>query len=93
MFLQALKLAARGIAASKVEPEMILTAARDIFITIIDRNGTHHDLPFASEGDQIRIESTDPRDSDTFICSNLDNYDEVGTVNANDLEDALKEYT
>jgi len=86
-------LALRGIAAAKVEPEMVLTAARDIFITIIDRDGQHHDILYAGEGDQIRVESGDPRDSECFVCSNLDNHDEIGSVNCTDLDDTLKEYT
>uniref|UniRef100_A0AB39CCE1 Uncharacterized protein n=1 Tax=Pseudomonas phage RVTF4 TaxID=3236931 RepID=A0AB39CCE1_9VIRU len=86
-------LAIRGIAAAKVEPEMVLTAARDIFITIIDRDGTSHDILYANEGDQIKVESGDPRDSDSFICTNVDNHDEIGSVSCNDLEDTLKEYT
>lgn len=86
-------LALKGIAAAKVEPEMVLTAARDIFITIIDRDGQHHDILYANEGDQLRVETQDPRDDESFICSNLDSFDEVGSVSATDLEDTLKEYT
>lgn len=93
MLSNILSFAINGIAASKVEPEMILTAARDIFLTILDRDGYSHDTLFAKEGDQIRVEMTDPRDSDTFVCSNVDNYGEIGTVNCNDLDDTLKEYT
>lgn len=89
-----LKLAVRGIAASKVEPGMVLTAARDIFVTILDRNGGHHEIPFAHEGDQIRVEgSDDHRPGDLFVCTNLDNFEEVGSIHPHDLDDTLKEYT
>ncbi|WDS62077.1 hypothetical protein [Pseudomonas phage D6] len=89
-----LNLAVRGIAASKVEPGMVLTAARDIFITVMDRNGQHHDIPYAQEGDQLKVEhSDDLRPGDLFVCTNVDNFDEVGSVSPNDLEDLLKEYT
>lgn len=89
-----LRAAAYGIAASKVEPGMVLTAARDIFITVLGRDGIHRDIPFAHEGDQIRIEGEDVhRDGDLFVCTNLDNYDEVSSIETNDLDDTLKEYT
>jgi hypothetical protein len=89
-----LKMTVRGIAASKVEPGMVLTAARDIFVTILDRRGAHHDILFANEGDQVRVEAPDCcRPGDLFVCSNVDNFDEVASVNPHDLEDMLKEYT
>jgi hypothetical protein len=88
-----LRVAVCGIAAAKVEPGMVLTAARDIFITILDRNGQHHDIPYANEGDQIKIEHPDDlRPGDLFVCSNVDNFGEVGSVNPNDLEDTFNEY-
>lgn len=93
MLSSILKMSLRSIAASKVEPGMVLTAARDIFITILDRRGAHHDILFANEGDQVRIEGSDShRPGDLFVCSNVDNFDEVGSVNPHDLEDAFNEY-
>jgi len=94
MLARILTMAVRGIAASKVEPGMVLTAARDIFITVLDRNGQQHDIPYANEGDQLKVEHADDvRDGDLFVCTNVDNYGEVGSVNPHDLEDVLKEYT
>lgn len=94
MFGNFLNLAVRGIAAAKIEPGMVLTAARDIFITILDRNGQHHEIPFAHEGDQIKVEHPDSlQDGELFVCTNVDNFGEIGTVNPNDLDDTLKEYT
>lgn len=88
------KLAVSGIAASKVEPSMVLTAVRDIFVTVLDRRGMQHDILYASEGDQIRVEGSDlHRPGDMFVCTNVDNFDEVASVNPHDLEDAFKEYT
>ncbi|QBJ02892.1 hypothetical protein MZD04_gp366 [Pseudomonas phage Psa21] len=94
MFSKLIGLAVHGIAASKVEPGMILTAARDIFQTIIDRNGNHHEIAYANEGDQIRVEhSDDVRPGELFVCTNIDNFEEVASVNPHDLDDVLKEYT
>jgi hypothetical protein len=88
-----LRFAVCGIAAAKVEPGMVLTAARDIFVTILDRNGNQHDIPYAHEGDQIKIEhSDDLRPGEMFVCTNVDNFGEVGSVNPHDLDDTFNEY-
>lgn len=93
MFGQLIKYAARGIAASKVEPAMVLTATRDIFITLMDRHGQEHSTLFAAEGDSIRVEGEDTHRSDElFVCTNLDNYGEIGSIPSTDLDDVLSEY-
>ena len=94
MFGQLLNFAVRGIAASKVEPSMVLTATRDIFITLMDRGGQEHSTLFAAEGDSIRVEGEDThRGDDMFVCTNMDNHDEMASIPATDLDDVFMEYT
>lgn len=82
-----------GIAATKVDPGMILTATREIVMTIMDRNGMSHTVPFANEGDVIRIECADEvRGDDLFVCTNVSNYDEVASIHTDNLDDILLEY-
>lgn len=83
-----------GIAAAKVNPGMLLTATRDIVMTIMDRNGNSHDITYANEGDVIRVEHPDDeRGDDLFVCTNTSNYDEVGSIHSDNLDDVLMEYT
>lgn len=82
-----------GIAAAKVNPGMLLTATRDIVMTIMDRHGNSHDITYATEGDVIRIEHSDTvRGDDMFVCTNTTNYDEVGSIHSDNLDDVLMEY-
>lgn len=94
MFGSFINLTMSAISASKVEPSMILTATRDIFITLLDRHGHEHSTLFATEGDSIRVEGQDAlRGEDLFVCTNLDNFNEMASIPPTDIDDVLQEYS
>lgn len=89
-----LTVARYGISHTKVEPGMVLTAARAIYQTIYGRDGSINDIPYAFEGDEVRIEAADPYHGvHQYTCTNLSNLDEVGSIPVDNLEDVFREYT
>jgi hypothetical protein len=93
MITELLALATRSITPKQVQPGMILTAARAIYTTIYGRDGVQHNIPFANEGDEVRVEAADPfREGDLFTCTNISNADEVGSIPVDALEDVFQEY-
>ena len=93
MITELFAMAARSITPKQVEPGMILTAARAIYTTIYGRDGVQHNIAFANEGDEVRVEAADPfRGNDQFTCTNLSNADEVGSIPVDFLEDVFQEY-
>lgn len=94
MIHQLFTMARVGIAAAKVEPNMVLTATREIFLSIMDRNGQMHDYLFAQEGDSIQVNCADiVRPGELFTCTNLDNFGEIASIPTTDLDDPFQEYT
>ena len=72
---------------------MILQASRDIVITRTDRVKGYSEFTFANEGDDIEIIGEDLENPcGGFRVINRDNYDQIDTVNPNDLEDTFGDY-
>jgi hypothetical protein len=82
------------LARSEVGQGMILTAARDIYILLFDRENGYTEVKYANEGDQIEVLGEDiHRGEDFFTVKNNENHGEIGAVRAGDLEDPFKDYT
>lgn len=81
------------LAKSEVGTGMLLQAARDIFITVFDRDKGFTEIKFANEGDEIEVIGEEMhRPGDLFLVKNSDNHGEFGCVVAEDLEDTFGEY-
>lgn len=83
----------KALAKDKVARDMVLQAARDIYITRTDRVTGYTEIKFANEGDDLQIlcEDTD-NPLGGFRVINRDNYDQIDTVPYNDLEDMFGDY-
>lgn len=78
------------IAKNDVVRGMILQASHDIFIHRTDRDKGYTEVKFANEGDDLQVICEDV-DNPTggFRVSNLDNHDQIETVNLSDLDDGM----
>lgn len=83
-----------GIAKNKVLRGMVLQAGRDIFITRTDRATGYSEFKFANEGDDIEVICEDVDNPlGGFRVINRDNYDQIDTIQHDDLEDTFGDYT
>lgn len=82
-----------NIAKNKAVRGMLLQASRDIFVMRTDRATGYSEFKFANEGDDIEILGPD-LDSPCggFRVINRDNYDQIDTVQCDDLEDTFGDY-
>lgn len=79
-----------GIAKNDVARGMILQAANDIIITKNDREMGYTEIKFANEGDDLQILTEDfENPHGGFRVVNLDNHDQIETVNLSDLDDGM----
>jgi hypothetical protein len=79
--------------SSDVGRGMLLQAARDIFIVRTDRDKGHVEVKYANAGDDLEVLGPDADNPNGgFRVMNKDNYDEVETVQAVDLDDTFHDY-
>lgn len=79
------------IAQNKVARGMILQAARDIWVTKNCKSKGFIEIKFASEGDDLRVLEEDTYlPGGNFRVINLDNQDQIESVNCIDLDDTFE---
>lgn len=79
-----------GLVKSDVVRDMILNAKCDIYTQHTDRDNGYTEVKFANEDDELRVLGED-LDSPIggFRVMNLDNNEQIATVQFEDLDDGL----
>lgn len=79
-----------NLSKNEVVRGMVLQAANDIFIHRTDREKGYTEVKFANEGDDLEVICEDvDNPAGGYRVSNLDNHDQIETVNLTDLDDGM----